>query len=75
MKSIAKIKDELTTASDDELQRLLSVYEADTRSGVQKLVAKIRRDEEKMVAERARMYQMKAYEREYASFGGICGID
>ena len=32
MKSIAKIKDELTTASDDELQRLLSVYEADTRS-------------------------------------------
>ena len=61
MKSIAKIKDELTTASDDELQRLLSVYEADTRSGVQKLVAKIRRDEEKMVAERARMYQMKAY--------------
>ena len=75
MKSIAKIKDELTTASDDELQRLLSVYEADTRSGVQKLVAKIRKDEEKMVAERARMYQMKAYEREYASFGGICGID
>ncbi len=75
MKSIAEIKAELQAASGDNLQRLLAEYEADTRSGVQKLVAKARKDEEKLAAERERIYRMKAYEREYASCGAICGID
>ena len=75
MKSIAEIKAELQAVSGDNLQRLLAEYEADTRSGVQKLLSKARRDEEKLAAERERMYRMKAYEREYASCGAICGID
>ena len=75
MKSIAEITAELQAVSGDELQRLLAVYGADTRAGVQKLLVKARKDEEKLAAERARMYQMKAYERAYASLGAICGID
>lgn len=75
MKSIQEIKAEFQLASDAEQEKLLAVYEADTRNGVQKLLTKIRKDREKLVAERARMEQMKHYEREYVSFGAICGID
>ena len=75
MKSIQEIKAELQSASGDELDGLLTAYDADTRSGVQKLLTKVRKDREKLAAERARMERMRTYEREYASFGAICGID
>lgn len=75
MKSIQDIRKELQEASNDDLQELMLQYENDSRSGVQKLLAKVRKDEEKLEIERARMYQMRSFEREYASSGAVCGID
>lgn len=76
MKTIQEIKGEIQAAiSEEDVQRLLQAYAGDTRGGVQKLLDKLRKDQEKLTAERARMQQMRAYEREYASCGVVCGID
>ena len=75
MKSIQDIRRELQEASGDALHELMLQYGNDSRSGVQKLLAKVRKDEEKLEKERARMYQMRSFEREYAQFGAVCGID
>lgn len=75
MKSIQDIRRELQEASGDALHELMLQYGNDSRSGVQKLLAKVRKDEEKLEKERARMYQMRSFEREYAPFGAVCGID
>ena len=50
-------------------------YESDERSGVQALVAKAHKRMEAIEHEIARTEQMKKYEKEYASYGYICGID
>lgn len=75
MKSIQDIRRELQEASGDALHELMLQYGNDSRSGVQKLLTKVRKDEEKLEKERARMYQMRSFEREYAQFGAVCGID
>lgn len=75
MKSIQDIRRELQEASGDALHELMLQYGNDSRSGVQKLLAKVRKDEERLEKERARMCQMRSFEREYAQFGAVCGID
>ena len=50
-------------------------YEADQRSGVQALVAKARKSMDAYEKEKQRTEHMKRYEKEYDSFGYICGID
>ena len=50
-------------------------YEGDARAGVQKLVEQARGRMEKLAAERRRAEELKKYEKEYAVYGNICGID
>lgn len=74
-KKISDIKNELKAADENALPVFVETYEADERSGVQALVAKARKSMEALEKERKRTQSMMKYEREYASYHYICGID
>lgn len=74
-KSIKEIKLELESASEQELQKLLDTYQTDERKGVQNLIQKIDREQEKLDAEKIRLEGMKQFERKYSTYSSICGID
>ena len=73
--SIRAIRARLEEAGEQELAGLLACYEQDERSGVQQLVRTARRRMEKLEAERQRLCEMSAYERQYEAQGVVCGID
>ena len=75
IKSIADIKKEFEQADRQTLVSLYEKYADDTRSGVVSLISKYKRQEEKLKAEKRRMEDMYIYERKYADFQYICGID
>lgn len=75
MKTIAEIKKEIESADTFYKEQLIKEYEMDTRAGVQKIIQKIKKDFQKLQNEILRMEIMKQYEREYASYEYICGID
>lgn len=74
-KRIEEIKNEFKAACESELPVFVETYEKDPRSGVQALVAKARKGIEALEKEKKRTEGMKKYEKEYASYGYICGID
>lgn len=74
-KSISAIKAEFEQASPEILSELYQVYESDSRSGVQNLILKYKKQEEKLKEERARLEVMHAYEFQYKDCTYICGID
>ena len=59
----------------DRLPELISAYEADERSGVQSLIAAANKKLEALEKERQRTESLKKFEKEYAAFGYLCGID
>lgn len=74
-KKIGEIREELRAASDRELPSFIETYKADERGGVVKLVEQAGKRLEKLEAERARIENLKKYEKEYVEYGYICGID
>lgn len=74
MQSIAQIRKELEEAQE-ERESLLQLYEQDARKGVQNLVAKYRREQQKLVQERERLAVMHQFEDKYAAYTYICGVD
>lgn len=74
-KSISVIKAEFEQASQEMLSELYQAYESDTRSGVQNLIKKYKKQEEKLEEERARLEVMREYEHQYKDCTYICGID
>ena len=74
-KKIGEIKEELKAAEDILLPDFIKKYEADERSGVQKLIEQAEKRIEKLEQEKSRIEALKAYEREYAQYEYICGID
>ena len=75
VKKISEVKEELKAAKEEELPSFIETYEADMRPGVMKLVAQAKKSLEKLEAEMARIEKLKFYEKEYAQFGHVCGID
>lgn len=75
MKTIQDIKEELSAAAGREREELIALYRQDSRAGVQKVVQKFLREQEKLEEERCRIEAMKVYERQYAGRGLVCGID
>ena len=72
---IGVIKEKLKQCEDKDLLTFLEQYQADERSGV---VALCNQAVKRMAAyekELARMEEMFTYERQFASFTAICGID
>jgi len=74
-KSISEIKKEFEQADNQSLASLYAMYADDNRAGVVSLIAKYKKQEEKLEAEKKRMENMYIYERKYADFQYICGID
>ena len=74
-KSISDIKKEFEQADRQTLLSLYEKYADDNRSGVVSLISKYKKQEEKLEAEKRRMEDMYIYERKYADFQYICGID
>lgn len=74
-KKISEIKAEFEAADEKLRSSLYEKYAADTRVGVQNLILKYRRQEEKLQEEIQRTEAMSRFEKEYAHCGLICGID
>ena len=75
MESAAKIKEILQAASMEKLPEFIAEYENDPRSGVQKLVSSAQKKIDTLEKERQRIENLKKYEKEYAQYTYICGID
>lgn len=75
MKKIAEIKTEFAQADDEKLLELFSAYAEDKRAGVVSLIAQYRKKLQLLAAERSRLEAMRSYEREYAHYGLVCGVD
>lgn len=72
---ISVIKSHFQAASLDRLPELISAYETDERSGVQSLIAAANKKLEALEKEKQRTESLKKFEKEYAAFGYLCGID
>lgn len=75
MKSISEIKKEWELAPMEEWEGLCTLYEADSRAGVQKLAERYRKKLAALEAEKQRTEAMKEFERKYEHLGYVCGID
>ena len=73
--SIQAIRNRLEQTKVEELLDFIALYEADERSGVQKLVSTARKRKESYLEELARTESLKKYEKEYDNYLYICGID
>lgn len=73
--SIREITAKLQAASYEELPALFTFYENDPRSGVGKAIEQGRKRLAAYRKELSRMEELQKYERQYADFSFICGID
>ena len=73
--SIGSIREKFQAAAIEELPALFLQYEQDERTGVRAVLEKGRKKFSAYEAEIARCEELKRYEREYASYTHICGID
>ena len=74
MKSISGIRTEFEACRGSRAE-LYEMYAYDTRMGVQKLIQKYQKQDEKLANERLRLKQMRPYEEKYSHCDYICGID
>lgn len=72
---ISEIKNIFEQADAAQYPQLYEKYGSDSRTGVQNLIQKYRKQEEKLELERQRLEQMREYEHCYAACKWICGID
>ncbi len=70
-----EIKERLQAACIDELPEFINTFQNDQRAGVQKLVESARKRLEALEREKERIEALKVYEKKYADYGLICGID
>ena len=73
--SITQIKEVFANAEVTQYDALFSLYETDEREGVKKILQQAKRKQEKYTEELTRIYQMQEYERKYAMYPVVCGID
>lgn len=66
---------QLEQSGNAELPALLDLYRRDERAGVRKLVVAAEKRQQALEKEYARLESMTVYEKEYESFGVLCGID
>ncbi len=74
-KKIGAVKEELKNTADERLSAFIENYQSDGRAGVKKLVEQAEKRLQKLEAEKKRIYELQAYERQYAQAAYICGID
>lgn len=72
---IGEIKNIYQAAGFHELPAFISTYSEDGRAGVEALVKRARKQIADYENELARTEKMKEYEKQYAAYSYICGID
>lgn len=72
---ISEIKAEFERAETEEYAALFEKYREDGRNGVISLIKRYQKEAEKLSVEKERIEQLKTYERKYAGYEYICGID
>ena len=72
---IEEIRQEFMLAGEPEIAGLCEKYRGDSRKGVQNLILKYQKQQEKIRAELIRLEGMRRYEDKYAEYRHICGID
>ena len=75
MEKISEVKAALEAADIAELPFVMENYASDEREGVKKLLAKAQKKLDAYAKELERTENMKIYERKYADYSYICGID
>lgn len=75
MNTISEWKEKWQSASEAEKQTLAAEALDDPKAGVRKLGEQWKRSLDRLAAERARLYEMRSFEREYEHLGYVCGID
>ena len=75
MKTIREIQEEFARASEEEYENLYQKYQGDHRKGVENLLKRYRKIQEKLEKEKHRIWQMQEYERKYEHLGFLCGVD
>ena len=75
MEKINEIKITLDIVSLEELPEKIKQYEVDERKGVKNLIVRAKKKLENYHKELERTEQMKQYEKKYAEYTFICGID
>ena len=75
MESISDIKNRLAETEDESLPLVMSLYAGDDRAGVKKALEGAQKRYDKLLAEKKRIYDLGAYERQYSDHLYICGID
>lgn len=73
--AIGEIRELYRAADLEMLPDFISRFESDKRAGVQKLVQQAEKKLAALEREKERIYEMSCFEREYASYRYICGID
>ena len=72
---IGSIKEKFANTPIEQLSSVIEIYREDLRTGVQKEIEKAYKKIEALEKEKARVDALWKYEREYASYTYICGID
>lgn len=72
---IAEIKIKFEAANMEEKKRLIEEYLFDERQGVQKIIAKYKKEQLELEEEYKRTETMKEFEYKYSDYSYICGID
>ncbi len=75
VRKIGEIEEELKATADTELSEFIRRYAADERAGVRTMLAQAQKRQEKYEKEILRIEALKVYERKYADYALICGID
>lgn len=74
-KTISQIRKEYQAAALSMLPDFIRTYETDGRAGVKKLVQQAGTQLAKMEQEQERLFAMGSYERTYAQYTYVCGVD
>ncbi len=74
-KKISEIREILQAANLSELPAFINTYGTDGRTGVTALVKRAEKKIDEYEKELARTEKMKEFEKKYASFSLICGVD
>lgn len=73
--SIITIKAKFDAASHEELEKLIKMYRDDSRAGVKKIIMVAQKNIAALEREKLRTELLWEYERKYADYQNICGID
>ena len=72
---IADIKKRFEHADENSIKELIEEYGASKKAGVQRLVEQYKKKLAGLADERLRVEQMLVYEKKYAAYSAICGVD